>query len=195
LNPDKQLIDRWKHSEILLLGGSAGAFKIVFAAVRLLQPGFNKAVLIVLHRNKTNTGEMEKTLAQNTGLPLKEVSDKHTIERNAIYVAPAGYHTLVEKNGVFGMDVSDPVLYSKPSIDVTFESAADSYRDKCTAILLSGANADGTWGLLSLKQAGSLTIVQDPAEAEMPEMPIAAINASAAEYILTTRQIFNLLKT
>ena len=195
MNPDKALIDRWKSSELLLLGGSAGAFKILFNAVNMLPPGLNKTVLIVMHRNRNYMSEIEKMFAQNTGLLLKEVSDKDRIQKNAIYLAPANYHTLIEKNGFFGLDVSDAIWFSKPSIDVTFESAADSYADKCTAVLLSGANQDGALGLLKLKQAGSLTIVQDPAEAELPEMPRAAINAFAADYVLKTDEIFELLRS
>ncbi len=146
-----------------------------------------------MHRKKNYMSEIEKMFAQNSSLPLKEVSDKDKIERDAIYIAPANYHTLIEKNGLFGLDVSDAMWYSKPSIDVTFESAADTYYGRCTAVLLSGANPDGAQGLLKLKQSGSLTIVQDPAEAELPEMPLAAINVGAADHILKTEEIFELL--
>src|ERR1700733_7256686 len=98
---------------MLLLGGSAGAFKILFNVVSVLQPGLNKTVLIVMHRKKNYLSEIEKMFAENTGLPLKEVSDKDRIEKNAIYIAPANYHTLIEKNGFFGLDVSEAMWYSK----------------------------------------------------------------------------------
>ena len=127
-------------------------------------------------------------------MPLNDISDKVSINNNTLYIAPAGYHTLIEKGGYFGLDVSDAVWYSKPSIDVTFESAAEIYKDRCTAILFSGANQDGALGMLKLKNAGSLTIVQDPRDAEMPEMPKAAININAADYVLRTSEIFELLK-
>jgi two-component system chemotaxis response regulator CheB len=194
LKADKSLIDRWKTSEILLFGGSAGAFKILFKAVSILQPDLNKAVVIVMHRKKNYQSEIEKLFSLNSRLPLKEISDKDEISPNAIYIAPANYHTLIEKNGHFGLDVSEAMWYSKPSIDVTFESAADIYQGKATAILLSGANPDGARGMLKLKHAGALTIAQDPAEAEMPEMPLAAINAGAVDYILNTDEIFDLLQ-
>jgi two-component system chemotaxis response regulator CheB len=133
--------------------------------------------------------------AESSSLPLKEISDKDKINKNTIYIAPANYHTLIEKEGYFGLDVSEAVWFSKPSIDVTFDSAADVYGERCTAILFSGANRDGAQGMLKLKNAGSLTIVQDPSEAEMPEMPEAAININAADYVLGTNEIFELLKT
>jgi two-component system chemotaxis response regulator CheB len=92
------------------------------------------------------------------------------------------------------LDVSDDVWYSKPSIDVTFESAGDVYCDRCTAILLSGANQDGAEGLLKLRGCGALTIVQDPNDAEMPQMPDAAIHINAAEFMLTADEMLKLFK-
>ena len=94
----------------------------------------------------------------------------------------------------FSLDVSEAVWYSKPSIDVTFESVADVYKEKVTAILLSGANQDGATGLLKLRQEGALTIAQHPEDAEMAEMPRSAIDINAAEYILRTTDIFELLE-
>jgi len=137
--------------------------------------------------------KIEKLFGENSRLPLKEISDKDKIDRNTVYIAPANYHTLIEKGDYFSLDVSEAVWYSKPSIDVTFESAAEEYYGRCTAILFSGANQDGALGMLRLKAAGSLTIVQHPDDAEMPEMPNAAININGAAYVLRTAEIFELL--
>lgn len=126
---------------------------------------------------------------------FKEITDKERIRPNTVYVAPANYHTLIEKDRCFGLDVSESVWYSKPSIDVTFESAAEVYKDRCAAILFSGANQDGAEGLLKLREAGALTIAQNPADAEMPQMPEAAININAAQYILNTSEILELIDT
>jgi two-component system chemotaxis response regulator CheB len=128
-------------------------------------------------------------------MSLREVSDKDVIHKNTIYIAPANYHTLIESKTSFGLDVSEAVWYSKPSIDVSFECAAEVFKSKCTAVLFSGANEDGARGLLSLRSNGALTIVQDPEEAEMPEMPQAAISLNAAEYILKTDDILALFNT
>ena len=100
---------------------------------------------------------------------------------------------MIEKEKTFALDVSEVIWYSRPSIDVTFESAAEVYKDKCTAILFSGANQDGAEGLLKLRNYGSLTIVQDPEDAEMPQMPLAAIEIGAAEYIINANDIAGLL--
>lgn len=191
---DKTIIERWNHTEVLLIGGSAGSFKLIFQIVKNLSPDLNKAVIIIIHRKRNFLSDIEKLFGEQSSLPLKEVSDKDKIGKKAVYIAPANYHTLIEKDAYFSLDVSEPVWYSRPSIDVTFESAAETYRDKCTAILLSGANQDGAQGLLKLRSAGSLTIVQHPADAEMPEMPATAININATDYVLSTNEIFELLK-
>jgi two-component system chemotaxis response regulator CheB len=195
LGPDKKLLERWHDAEILLLGGSAGSFKLLFQVVKSLSPNLNKTVIIIIHRKKNFFSEIEKLFAENSRMFMREVSDKDIINRNTIYIAPANYHTLIEKEGVFGLDVSEAVWYSKPSIDVTFESAAEVYKERCIAILLSGANQDGAEGLLKLRNSGATTIAQHPNDAEMSEMPQAAINLGAAEYILYTDEIFKLLQT
>ncbi len=192
---DNNIIQRWQKSEVLLLGGSAGSFNLIFQIVKNFEANLNKAVIIVIHRKKNFFSELEKLFANNTRILLREISDKEQIKQNTIYIAPANYHTLIEKEMCFGLDVSEAVWYSRPSIDVTFESAADVYKDNCTAILFSGANQDGAEGLLKLRDCGSLTIVQDPVDAEMTQMPYAAIEIKAADYILSTADIFELLKT
>jgi len=176
-----------------LLGGSAGSFKTIFSIVRRFEADLNKAVLIVIHRKKNFLSEIEKLFAENIRIFFKEISDKDKVEPNVAYIAPANYHVLIEKEGIFSLDVSDAVWYSKPSIDVTFDSAAEAFGADCTAILFSGANQDGAQGLLRLRSKGALTIVQDPADAEMTAMPAAAININAAEYVLSTQEILELL--
>ena len=192
--PDKNITERWQQSEILLLGGSAGSFKILFHIIRALPSTFNKAVILIIHRKKNFLSEIEKLFADSSRISIREITDKGKIKPGVVYIAPANYHTLIEKEKCFGLDVSDAVWFSKPSIDVTFESAAEVYKKKCTAILFSGANQDGAEGMLKLRNCGAMTIVQDPAEAEMPQMPLAAIKNNAAEYIFNTNDIFELLQ-
>lgn len=193
LNND--ILQRWHNSELVLIGGSAGSFKLIFRAVKNFSANLGKAVIVVIHRKKNFFSEIEKLFAENSRMSLREITDKEEIRQNTIYIAPANYHVLIEKQKNFSLDVSDAVWYSKPSIDVTFESAAEVYQEKCTAILLSGANQDGAEGMLKLRQYGALTIAQSPAEAEMSEMPRAAIAIGAAEYILSNNEIFELLQT
>lgn len=192
---NKDILRRWQNSEILLIGGSAGSFKLIFRVVKDLSDHLNKAVIIIIHRKKNFSSEIEKLFAENSRMSLREIADKDKIKNNTIYIAPANYHVLIEKEKTFSLDVSEAIWYSKPSIDVTFESAAEVYGKQSAAILLSGANQDGAEGLLKLKTAGALTIVQDPDEAEMVEMPVAGINLGGARYILSNEEIFELLET
>ncbi len=194
MDPDKDIIDRWHSAEVLLLGGSAGSFKFLFQLVHMLPPDLGKSVIIVMHRKRNFLSEVEKLFSRNARMLLKEVDEKEKIKLNTIYIAPANYHTLIEKDRSFSLDASEALWYSKPSIDVTFESAADVYQDKCLAVLLSGANQDGALGLLRLRNAGSLTIAQHPDDAEMPEMPTAAVNIDAVDCLMTTEDLFNLFR-
>ena len=194
MKPEEDIGKRWQSSAILLIGGSAGSFRVLFDIVNQFPPKFQKAVVIVIHRAKNYMSELSEMLGRDSHLPVVEISDKDRIEPGVIYIAPPNYHTLFENDGTFSLDVSDAVLYSRPSIDVAFESAADCCGERCTALLLSGANKDGARGMLRLKQAGALTIVQDPNEAEMPEMPQAAIDDAAVDRVLTTAEILDLLR-
>lgn len=191
---DDKIVQRWRNSEMLLLGGSAGSFKHIYNAVKVFPANLDKAVLVIIHRKKNFFSEIEKLFADSSRMLLREVSDKDVIVNNTVYIAPANYHTLIEKDKSFSLDVSDAVWYSKPSIDVAFDSASDIFCEKCTAVLFSGANPDGAEGLLKLRNNGALTIVQNPAEAEMSEMPQAAVNIKAAEYILNTSDILELFQ-
>lgn len=193
--PDNNLTERWRAADIVLLGGSAGSFKLLFQMVKFFEPDLGKTVIIVIHRKKNFFSEIEKLFAENSRMFMREIADKDVLKKNTIYIAPANYHTLIEKEGTFSLDVSEAVWYSKPSIDVTFESAAEIYKERCIAILLSGANQDGAEGLLKLRNSGATTIAQHPDDAEMSEMPQSAIDIGAAEYILRTDEIFKLLNT
>jgi two-component system chemotaxis response regulator CheB len=132
LGLDENMIKKWRNSDILLLGGSAGSFKIMFSIVGNLEKNLNKAVIMVIHRKKNFLSELEKLFSDHSRMSLREISDKDKIKKNTIFIAPANYHTLIEMDGCFGLDVSEAVWYSKPSIDITFESAAEVYQDRCT---------------------------------------------------------------
>jgi two-component system chemotaxis response regulator CheB len=112
------------------------------------------------------------------------VEDKMPLEHGRIYVAPPDYHTLVEA-GYFSLSTEAPVRYSRPSIDVTFSSAADSYAHRTVGIVLTGANADGAQGLRQISDRGGMAIIQDPATAESPTMPAAAVKAVPRARVMT----------
>jgi two-component system chemotaxis response regulator CheB len=134
------------------------------------------AMVLVQHRHKDSDHLLRVLLQERTSLRVCEVEDKMPIEHGGVYVAPPDYHTLVEP-GYFSLSTDAPVRYSRPSIDVTFLSAADSYAHRTVGIVLTGANADGSSGLRRISDRGGMALVQDPATAESPTMPAAAVKA------------------
>jgi two-component system, chemotaxis family, protein-glutamate methylesterase/glutaminase len=175
--------------EVVMIGASWGGLHAIGLLLGQLPSDFPAAVVVVQHRSEDSRGgRLEAMLGSRGGLPAREIDDKDTFEPGAAYVAPADYHLFVEK-GSFALTVEDRVLYSRPSIDVAFESAADAYGTRLIAVLLTGASEDGTAGLLAVRARGGITVVQDPATAEKPEMPQAAVDAGAAVKVLALEQI------
>ena len=131
-------------------------------------------------------------MQSKTRLPVREAEDKDLIEPGHVYVAPADYHLLVD-DGHFGLTLEGPVRFSRPSIDVLFESAAESYGNRVIAVVLTGANDDGCRGALAVKDAGGLVLAQDPATAERPEMPEGVIGTGAVDEVLPVAKIADVL--
>lgn len=171
------------NCKVLIIGGSAGSLDVLLKILPYLEvPAF--AIVIVLHRKNTDDTTLEELIAVKSRIPVKEVEDKTLFLPGFIYIAPSDYHLLFEKNELLSLDTSEKINYSRPSIDVAFESAADSYGPSLVGILLSGANADGTDGLLAIKKAGGTIVVQKPETADMPFMPNNALIHTAPDYIL-----------
>lgn len=175
--------------KILLLAGSAGGFSVILNILKALEHPVQIPIIVVVHRNPKYASSIEDTLSKALLQKIKTADDKESIADGTIYFAPAGYHLLIEPDYSFSLDISEPVQYSRPSIDVTFESAAEIYKQNCTAILFSGANQDGAQGLLMIKKYGGKTYVQNPLEAEVPIMPQAAIDLNAQDKILSIAEI------
>ena len=121
-------------------------------------------------------------------MPVEEPEDKDPIIQGHIYIAPPDYHLLVEY-GSFSLSTEEPVIFARPSIDVLFESAAESYGEKAIGVILTGANSDGSHGVAAIKTHGGLVIVQDPVTAEAPAMPESAIKATQIDRILPLSEI------
>ena len=178
--------------ELLIIGGSAGGLEVLLEVLPQLRTDLDYAVVLVMHR-RGGDSLLTGLLSDKTTLAVKEAEEKESIRPGVIYIAPADYHLLVEKDKTFSLDYSEKIHYSRPAIDASFETAAEAYGPLLAGVLLSGANADGAEGLLQIKQAGGLAIVQDPDEASVSYMPQQAIEKGAADKILTTRQIIGLL--
>jgi two-component system chemotaxis response regulator CheB len=122
-------------------------------------------------------------------LNIKEADEKENIQAGYVYFAPPNYHLLIENDKTFSLSTDEKVNYSRPSIDVLFESAANAYGPRLAAIILTGANNDGAEGLRRIKQKGGLVIVQDPQSAENSYMPAAALKAVKPDFVLSLVEI------
>jgi len=169
----KNVLDR--SCELIVLGGSSGSLDVVLKILASLKKEISFALVIVLHRKNTADSALAELFTIKSTVPVKEIEDKDPILPGNVYLAPSDYHLLFEKKHVFSLDDSEKVNYSRPSIDVTFESAAEVYGNAVVAILLSGSNSDGTDGLQAIHRKDGITIVQDPDTAVFPFMPQQAI--------------------
>jgi two-component system chemotaxis response regulator CheB len=181
--------------KVVVVGGSAGSLKVLLQILPNLVAIPTFSLVIILHRKNTEDSTLEELIAMKTVLPVKEVEDKTKLEPGFIYIAPSDYHLLFEKNGLLSLDISEKVNYSRPSIDVSFESASEVYQSALIGILLSGANADGTQGLQAIQKEGGTIIVQKPATAEMPFMPNHAIQNTTPDFILDVEEMLLLLSS
>lgn len=171
-------------SRMVVIGGSAGSLEVVLKIVGALPLRSAAAVVIVIHRKADGDSILTNLLSGRTALPVKEVEDKEDIHPDTIYVAPPDYHLLLEDRRTFSLDFSEKLHFSRPSIDVTFEAAAEVFGHRCMGILLSGANADGAAGLKKIRDAGGVTVAQDPSSADVSYMPQQAIALKAAATVL-----------
>lgn len=178
---EKQMIIERK---LIVIGGSSGSLDALMVIMPLLKKDFAVPVAIVLHRSSTADNGLVNLLAGKTSLHIKEADEKDTLLPGWIYVAPPDYHLLTEENGTLSLDASEKIHYSRPSIEVSFTAAAAVYGKGLTAILLSGANADGALAMSVVKQYGGCNIVQDPEEAIVPFMPAQALALSPVDHIL-----------
>lgn len=174
---------------LLVIGGSAGSLSVVLQLLPCLKAEWDLAVLVVFHRRDDDDNTLVEILSHRTCYALKEVEDKEPILTRTVYIAPPDYHVLIEKEKSFSLDYSEKINYCRPSIDATFDSAADAFGESLVAMLLSGANADGVSGLDNVRQNGGLIVIQDPATAEVPYMPRAALDVMAADFILDPKDI------
>lgn len=163
-------------TEMVAIGGSAGSLPVIISILKALPAKFNFTVIIVVHRLRNVTSEMQHILAAgNPILNVHEPEDKEPIKKGMVYLAPQNYHLQIEEDKTFSLDYSEAVNYSRPSIDVTFDCVASVYKHKAAGILLSGANDDGAEGLSAIIKKGGIGIVQDPSTADYTAMPKAAI--------------------
>lgn len=174
--------------DLVVVGTSWGGLAALRTLVGGLPGTFKMAMALVQHRHKESDHLLRTLLQEHSPLQVFEIEDKMPLEQGRIYVAPPDYHTLVEP-GHFSLSTEAPVRYSRPSIDVTFLTAADSYGHRTVGIVLTGANADGSEGLRRISDRGGLAIIQDPATAESMLMPAAAVKAVPRARVMNLMEI------
>ena len=179
--------------EVIAIGASWGGLQALGTLLQGIPPQLDQPIVVAQHRSpESSRGVLESLLQRHIGRPVSEPGDKDAIKPRHVYVAPADYHLLVD-GGHFALSVDGRVRFARPSIDVLFESVAESYRDRAIGIVLTGANDDGAAGLAAIKRNGGVSIVQDPHTAERRTMPDAALAATEADAVLPLADIAHFL--
>ncbi|MGH2699858.1 MAG: chemotaxis protein CheB [Actinomycetota bacterium] len=177
---------------LVVVGASWGGLRALGCLLGGLPESFPTPVVLAQHRSADSSDVLVRLLQDHSPLAVIEASDKEDIEPGHVYIAPADYHLIIEP-GSLALSTEGPVLYSRPSIDVAFESAADAYAERLVGVILTGANEDGSAGLKRIRDAGGVTVVQDPAGAERRQMPDAALAAVKSAKVLPLRKIASFL--
>ena len=165
---------REQPPSVVAVGGSAGALEVLGTLLGAIPRELPAAVVVVVHLPPEG-GRFVDVIAGGSALPVLEAEDKMALAPATVYLAPADYHLLLERDSTLALSADEPVHFSRPSIDVLFESVANAYGTRACGILLSGASADGAAGLAAIRRRGGLTWVQSPETARVPLMPQEAL--------------------
>jgi len=175
--------------ELIAIGCSMGGMAALEEIFGALPADFAVPIVVAQHRYRTSGEALPNFLRRHSKLRVVDAVDKEWIRRGHVYLAPADYHLYIDRGGELSLSVDAAVAYSRPSIDVLFESAADAYMAGVVGVVLTGANADGANGAKRIKERGGFVVVQDPKTAESAEMPEAAIKATRVDRILPLNRI------
>lgn len=178
-----------KKYKAIVIGASAGGLFALSTILEKLPFDYPLPIVVAQHRSKDPGDLLEEVLQSKSKIKIKQADEKEKIEGGYVYVAPPDYHLLVESNKTFSLTSDELVRFSRPSIDVLFETAARVYKDTLIGIILTGANNDGASGIEAVKQYGGLTIAQKPDDALFPFMPAASIETKKIKHIWTLSEI------
>jgi len=160
-----------KKCKAFIIGGSAGSLDVLLKVLPNVDVNISFPIIIVVHRKHGADSLLPVLLSTRTKLIVKEVDEKEKIVAGTVYIAPSDYHLLIEQDETFSLDYSEKINYSRPAIDVTYQTAAEVYKTKLACLLLSGSNSDGVNGLKSVKAWGGMALIQDPDSAQVAYMP------------------------
>lgn len=182
-------VTKINHFQAIVIGASAGGIKALHHVLAPLSADFPLPIIIVQHLHPHSDSYLIHILQTKCQLKIKQADEKEPIIPGFVYVAPPNYHLLIEEDQTFSLSLDSPVNFSRPAIDVLFETAAYAYQDKLIGIILTGANNDGSQGLKLIKELGGYTIVEDPKTAHVAVMPNSAIATLSVDKILPVEEI------
>ena len=175
--------------EAVAIGTSAGGVDALSVLLPALPVGLQASVFVVIHLPRQRPSHLVEIFQPKCALPVREAQDKERVERGTVYFAPPDYHLLLERGPAIALSVDELVNFSRPSVDVLFESAADVYGSSLLGVVLTGASQDGAAGLQAIRRAGGTTIVQEPATARVPVMVESALKRGPADFVLSLEAI------
>ncbi len=179
--------------EAIVIGASAGGIKALLALLNKLPRHFPIPIVIVVHMPESRESRLVEVFQHHMMIKVMLAEDKDHIRPGHVYFAGPGYHLSIERDRSFSVSCEEPVHYSRPSIDVLMSSAADAYGKSLVGILLTGANQDGAEGMARINATGGLTVIQDPAEAEISVMPESALRLFTPDFVVSLRDIQTLI--
>lgn len=180
--------------DAVVIGGSAGGVEVLSVLLSSLPSTLRAPVFVVLHQPPDRRSVLAEIFGRKCAVAVREAEDKEPVEPGTVYFGPPNYHLLIDQGPCIALSVDDVVQFSRPSIDVLFQSAADIYGRHLLGIVLTGWNEDGAAGLLAIRRAGGLTAVQDPATAEAPVMPQAAQQRCQPDFVLSPQALAGILQ-
>lgn len=178
-----------KVFDAIVIGTSAGGLHVMTRILKPLPADFPLPIIVVQHRAKDERNLLEEVLQQKCQVRIKQADEKESIDDGVVYFAPPDYHLLIENDRTFSLSFDAAVNFSRPSIDVLFETAADVFKERLLGIILTGANNDGAAGIRKISMRGGITIAQSPETADYADMPKAAINTGYVRHIMSPDEI------
>ena len=181
--------------DAIVIGTSAGGVEALSVVLPALPAGVRAPVFVVLHLPRARPSLLVEIFSPRCALVVREAEDKQPVEPGTVYFAPPDYHLLIDEGPTVALSADEAVHFSRPSIDVLFESAADKYGERLLGIILTGASEDGASGLDAVRRAGGCTVVQQPQNAQASLMTEAALKRGPVDFVLPLERIADLLRT
>jgi two-component system chemotaxis response regulator CheB len=175
--------------DAMAIGASAGGVELLSVLLAALPADCRASFFIVVHIPRERPSLLPEVFGAKCALPVREAEDKEPVQPGTVYFAPPDYHLLVDRGPAFALSSDEPVHFSRPSIDVLFDSAADIYGERLLGLILTGANQDGAEGLAAVGRAGGRTVVQEPGGAAVPFLPEAALQQGPVDFVLSLTQL------